>query len=100
MTMAEYIDREKKTPRYIDVNKIKLTAAVKLDETGNTLISIRDIREAIRQTPTADVVEVVHAMWNDRQCSNCAVFVPETMISDPLVNFCPHCGAQMDGGAE
>ena len=50
-------------------------------------------------TPTADVVEVVHARWekihddprvNKYRCTNCKA---EKMRD----NYCPNCGAKMDG---
>lgn len=45
----------------------------------------------------ADVVEVVHARWIDRDgktwCSNCDA--SNKQYKPP---YCPHCGAKMDGG--
>jgi hypothetical protein len=65
------------------------------------------IREAVKEeTPTADVVEVRHAEWEliekedfiyeIRKCSACGAerFFEE---DDKLCNFCPDCGAKMDG---
>ena len=58
---------------------------------------------AIRELPAADVAEVVHGrwIWNEEgeidweqfyRCSNCGD--KEYWES----NFCPNCGAKMDGG--
>ena len=54
-----------------------------------------------RHVPTIDAVPVVHGRWikkSDRtkhwHCSNCA-FV-EGIISR-FYNYCPNCGAKMDG---
>ena len=49
--------------------------------------------------PTADVVEVVHGEWKPNNlngfkiydCSNCGIHIETTW------NYCPHCGARMDG---
>lgn len=46
--------------RYIDAEKIKLTAdSTLLDVDGSTLLSLSDVRKSISQTPTEDVVPVV-----------------------------------------
>lgn len=42
--------------RFIDANKIRLTATASKDESGEVLVSLRDVIKAIEQTPTADVV--------------------------------------------
>lgn len=42
-------------PKYIDTSKIRLTAVGKVDEDGDILVSVRDVRKAILQTPAADV---------------------------------------------
>ena len=63
----------------------------------------------IKNLPAADVVEVVHAQWeiemddmgwNKHTCPNCG-YVKRTDIHVSLGwNFCPNCGAKMDGGAD
>ena len=66
--------------------------------------------KAIRQAPTINAVSVVHGRWetkaytteddwgviNHREevCSECGKWQIERS------NFCPHCGAKMDGEAE
>lgn len=56
--------------------------------------------EAIKATPTADIAPVVHGRWFyhtlidghiHAECSECH----KIRIID---NFCPNCGAKMDGG--
>ena len=44
--------------RYIDARKIKLTGDVSYDNENNLFVTIEDVKRAISQTPTADVVEV------------------------------------------
>ena len=68
-------------------------------------------RNGYIKSPTADVVEVVHAEWvgieydgyadgypvyDKWECSHCH----EEFSSEgepPLYNYCPECGAKMDG---
>ena len=53
--------------------------------------------EQIKRMPTADVVEVKHGEWkwderfSDYTCSLCHNWD----LTTP--NYCPHCGAKMDG---
>ena len=61
-------------PRYIDANKIKITAQMATED-GDTLVSLADVRRAIEQTPTADVVEVI-------RCKDCKHFIPEHIRLD------------------
>lgn len=46
-------------PRFIDAEKISLTAALKFDVVGDALVPLRDVQRAIAQTPTEDAVIVV-----------------------------------------
>lgn len=60
----------------------------------------------IRKLPAADVAEVVHGRWikddflsddvnNAEKCSQCGELIG---WFGNLPNYCPHCGAKMDGG--
>jgi rubrerythrin len=67
----------------------------------------------IRKLPAADVAEVVHGQWQGEGdgyadgalvydvwvCSNCGHYIDDG-TDDPecLPNYCPVCGAKMDGG--
>lgn len=53
----------------------------------------------------ADVVEVVHGRWEQHTqsenvyiCSECRLNVADFEMR--WLNYCPNCGAKMDGGAE
>lgn len=58
----------------------------------------------IMNIPAADVAPVVHGEWEWREfygehglmlcCSNCR----ETEGANMRFEYCPHCGARMDGG--
>ena len=65
---------------------------------------VGDISDAVRKAPTVDAVEVVHGRWipyyydecpqdADVKCSNCGVYEPY----EAMGNYCPNCGAKMDG---
>lgn len=55
----------------------------------------------LREAPTVDAVEVIHAKWENVQkgkgcCSNCH----RLDSVDSLATHCRYCGAKMDGGNE
>lgn len=61
-----------------------------------------EIEEAIDAAPTADVAPVVHGRWNATEtCSLCGEKSTEGLDATTwnywLPNYCPHCGARMDG---
>ena len=86
---------------------------------GETLMTyeVADmIEDCIDNAPTVDAVEVVHGRWNKSRlfssegfwsgfgygyaCSICGDEV-DCDENDALeYNYCPNCGAKMDGGAE
>ena len=61
-------------------------------------------KSAIDQMPTVDAVEVVHGRWKEpyRQyvvCSECGTgYVKYEFIE--RANYCPNCGAKMDGDVD
>lgn len=60
---------------------------------------------AIGKLPAADVVPVVHGWWNATEtCSLCGEKSTEgldaTIWNYWLPNYCPNCGAKMDGGED
>ena len=59
--------------------------------------------------PAADVAPVVHEKWlldrwpswPHRECSRCKIMIPRTKeVPDQYWQYCPNCGAKMDGGNE
>ena len=64
-----------------------------------------EIIDALENIPSADVAPVVHGRWNaDETCSLCGEKSTEGLDATKwdywLPNYCPNCGAKMDGGAD
>jgi len=65
-------------------------------------IPITELYALLKQIPAADVAPVKHGRWIEyipgrwvyAKCSKC-----ET-VHDVMTNYCPNCGAKMDGGAD
>lgn len=90
--MAEYIERE------------ALLSELYSKQNGNL-----DIMLEIARFPAADVVPVVHGRWvscfedwrkqiEGDKCSECGFEHYGTNIRN--YNYCPNCGARMDGSGE
>lgn len=45
-------------PRYIDIEKIRIAIPSCVDENGDILVPLSDVRRALAQTPTADVAPI------------------------------------------
>ena len=61
--------------------------------------------DIIEQAPTVDAVEVVHGRWVDTDYKpdiycKCSVCGRRVYAYDDGYNYCPNCGAKMDGGNE
>lgn len=92
--MADYIRRE------------DALFALRKAERGGSMTALTRLERAyaeIREMPAADVAEVVHAKWipfhseaagDIQYCSACDIGF------DARMDYCPHCGARMDGWME
>ena len=97
--------------RLIDANELmKAIKSFRWFGVPNTLQLMFDyLKLIIRDQPTVDAVEVVHSRWKRTVdgydgyiCSNCESVKVKKDIMDFLMttgkwNFCPNCGAKMDG---
>lgn len=73
---------------------------------------VKLIKEELRKVPTADVAPVAHGRWEDSTdewfgtdvytCSKCpeSYVLVEGTPKQNLWNYCPNCGAKMDGGED
>ena len=88
--MARYIDADK-----ADVNEISVYC------------NPDDVQEWLNAQPTADVAEVKHGEWKHTdkarywagkdECSECTYHYYDRRDLSHF-NYCPDCGAKMDGG--
>lgn len=62
--------------------------------------------EYLRNMPPVDAAPVVHGRWlptnddNKKKCSQCDVIHLIAQYPHGQANYCPNCGAKMDGGNE
>ena len=71
-------------------------------------LAVTSDMEIIRTLPSADAAPVVHGKWIDEDpafaeyFANCSVCCYEIDVHNErgYFNFCPNCGAKMDGGDE
>ena len=62
----------------------------------------------LKAIPAADVAPVRHGRWEKQSglysCSECGMTCPYDVQADVIeywaCNYCPNCGAKMDGGAD
>lgn len=92
--MDEYIERE---------------AAIRVVNEQSSLTMTRSgLIDSISKLPAADVAPVRHGLWVHEHisegyawvmCSECEAVIHKILINKRL-NYCPNCGAKMDGGAD
>ena len=84
--------------RIVSANKLTILLAKRFHNKG--MIHYDDLMAAIADIPTADAVEVVHSWWEKsaegyKVCHHCKA---DVAIFSGHKNYCPNCGAKMDGG--
>ena len=85
------------------ISRVMAIARLTNVEVTNKLATMTDAKMAIAEIPTADVAPVVHGRWvthyrsgtpvSDGYVSTCC-----DMWNNRKSDYCPNCGAKMDGG--
>lgn len=102
--MADYIRREDARRMVVQLDKYAWKSPVS-DERRVT-VDVDLVKFGLDRIPAADVAEVVHGQWikddflsddvnNAEKCSQCGELIG---WFGNLPNYCPNCGAKMDGG--
>lgn len=58
---------------------------------------VTKLKTAIRRLPSADVAPVRHGRWEKNDDYTCSLCGYRMVIGDGAYNYCPNCGAVMDG---
>lgn len=121
--MAEYIEREAFLK---DIEERHCSPCKEAGEYHNGFMCagcwVGDLRSEVIGAPTADVAPVVHGVWIPVHESEISGWNPEVAGIDPiggyicsackneaiydcndkfvLSDYCPNCGARMDGGSD
>ena len=84
--MAEYIEK--------NVAIARLTAL----EISNPYATTTDAKRQIADTRAADVAPVVHGRWERYSTTMMVCSICGKHVARHRYNYCPNCGALMDGG--
>lgn len=97
--MGDYIDRDELLKKQYNASRFSLP------EFAEMVVDVQDIEDA----PAADVAPVTKGWWVEYprphyfKCSECKYTVPYAKAMSfngkRQYNYCPHCGAKMDGEA-
>ena len=94
MAEKEYIEREAL------IEEAKHNKAV-----CQAIADIVDVKDIINNTPVADVAPIRHGHWVKEKPDvlihwHCSVCKNCYYLEEPNANYCPNCGAKMDGGEQ
>lgn len=97
--MTEYIEREAAVKAFNNFD------AGRADSPPFTLLTPEEFAEYLYELPAADVAPVVHGRWVTHYRSGTSVaegYVSTCcdMWNNRKSDYCPNCGAKMDGGAD
>ena len=90
--------------RLIDANALKMALCTKegAEALGHSTVKLARVSAIVDAQPAVDAVEVVHARWEyipiidglgRYRCERCFHYVDAGTDR----NYCPNCGAKMDG---
>lgn len=107
--MSRYIDADALQKLFNEVSTSLLCRRELTKDIEHMVRAFIMVTEMIQDAPTVDVVEVVHAYWDDTgryrfedgsiavRCSNCGCSITEKEYQKFVWNGCPVCLAKMDG---
>lgn len=102
----EYIKREAAMDIFGDVPMWQGYYEPYLWEVHCAIVGIvKLVKEEISKIPAADVAPVVHGRWIDKkggfwEMATCSMCGEKYSCAGMAPNYCPNCGARMDGDAE
>ena len=97
--MAEYIEREA-----IMKFPIRKDQCDKEHANEHFIFGIESVLEYVENLPAADVAPVVHGRWIEQEkytfgtMYDCSICGNRILDNGHSWNYCPNCGAMMDGG--
>ena len=100
--MVEYISRNAVITTIKNYGKGAITEGMKTLDPVDDIVALAG---AIEWLQVADVAPVVHGRWEMRRnswyCVNCnkGYKITYGLIATSAYNYCPNCGAKMDGGS-
>ena len=107
--MAEYIERE---ALEVELNHRLNFLMGENGEYDHYTSGFDEAVTRVENFPAADVAPVVHGRWDDSgrytfpsgntavRCTNCGCALTESEYRLNNWNYCPVCGARMDGGED
>lgn len=97
----EFLENESEAYMRAQVSLAKEHADKTIDPTRYVNEAVhKKIQMLINATESADVVEVRHGHWDeDMECSICGCLAPVSHVTgeEYAYDYCPNCGARMDG---
>lgn len=98
--MSEYIER-----KAIMAFPIRKDRCDKERANEHFILGVETVLEYAQNLPAADVAPVVHGRWDGNTCAACKLPWNYQMVQDaddwgyfdPMPDYCPNCGARMDG---
>ena len=100
--MYEYIERKETHMAYEKLTRSYVN--------GNPYIADWRFDEMIEELPAAGIAPVRYAKWVDNHCTACGMmpmgdemwknYDCELPLFERFMDYCPSCGAKMDGGVD